>query len=232
MLKPGFIDLSHHNTIPESLAPAKQSGIQGVIHKATEGSSYVDDKLDNRYYLARDAGMLWGVYHFARPGDMKQQVDHFLRTTAEYVDENSLYALDWEDAGVLLDEVVEFMERLERVVETSPVLYSGHVVKEALGGEGDPRLSKYRLWVCQYANAPVLPPGWSKYWGWQYTDQGSCPGINAPVDLNAFDGSIEQLASTWSGREIEPAPIPPNTPLTVTILVPPGVQVTVINQRS
>ena len=43
MLKPAFIDLSHHNVIPQSLKPAKQSGIVGVIHKATEGTSYVDD---------------------------------------------------------------------------------------------------------------------------------------------------------------------------------------------
>src|SRR5262245_32071305 len=77
MLKPAFIDLSHHNTIPESLQDARRSGILGVIHKATEGSSYVDSKVDARFWLARDAGMMWGVYHFVRPGDMDQQVGFF-----------------------------------------------------------------------------------------------------------------------------------------------------------
>src|SRR5262245_46844597 len=160
MLKPAFIDISHHQTIPESLVPAAQAGIIGVIHKATEGTSYVDDKMDNRRYLAQEANLLWGLYHFVKAGSMADQVEHFLDAANDYSDENTLFALDWEVNDVSLDQAVDFMQTLEQRIGRSPVLYSGHVVKEALGGEPDPRISKYRLWLAQYASAPQLPPGW------------------------------------------------------------------------
>jgi lysozyme len=233
MLKPGFIDLSHHNTIPESLEPAYQAGILGCIHKCTEGTSYVDSKVDSRGYLATKAGMMWGLYHFVRPGSMVEQVDFFLSTAEEVSDiEETLFALDWEDTAVSLESAVAFMTRLEGISGRSPVLYSGHVLKEALNGKPDPRLSRYRLWLAQYGSSPTLPPGWDRYWGWQYTDQGSVPGITPPTDLNAFDGTAEELLAGWSGREAVPVPPPSPQPLTVTILVPPGVQVNVITQRS
>jgi len=106
MLKPAFIDLSHWQTIPQSLVPAREAGILGVIHKMTEGSGYVDDKADNRYYLAQEAGLLWGLYHFVQPGDMAQQVDHFLHSAAPYSDENTLFVLDWEVSSVSLDDAI------------------------------------------------------------------------------------------------------------------------------
>lgn len=226
MLKPAFIDLSHHNTIPQSLLPAKQTGILGVIHKCTEGTGYIDSKVESRRYLAHDAGMLWGLYHFVRPGSMIEQVDFFLSTAEEISDENTLLALDWEDTGVSIEAAIAFMTRLEGISRRSPVLYSGHVLKEALGGKPEPRLSRYRLWLAQYASNPTLPPGWSSYWGWQYTDQGSVMGVTPPTDLNAFDGTIEELASSWSGRTTTPKP--PAKPITIRVAVPEGVEVEVM----
>lgn len=229
-MKPAFIDLSHHNTIPESLVPARQSGILGVVHKATEGASYVDEKLSSRAYLAREAGMLWGVYHFIRPGDIEQQVDHFLNATISVCDDDTMYALDWEDNEVSLEDAIAFMQRLERMTEHSPVLYSGHVVKEAMDGP-DPRINCYRLWLAQYSSSPTLPPGWDGYWAWQYTDQGSVPGINPPTDLNAYSGA--DLASDWSGFDQQPEPVPPDDDVgSIVLIVPEGLHVEVITRKA
>lgn len=231
MLKPAFIDLSHHNVISESLVPAKQSGIIGVIHKMTESDNYTDSTVDNRYFLAKQAGLLWGLYHFVRPGSMQEQVDYFLRKAREYnvIDDATLLCLDWEDDGVSLDQAVEFMEEIEEETGRSPVLYSGHVLKEALGGEPDNRLSRYRLWLAQYGSDYDLPPGWSSLWGWQYTESGECPGINPPVDLNAYDGSKSELYNDWSGGEVEPEPEPePEDQVEIAVIVPKGVTVKVV----
>ena len=227
MLKPAFIDLSHHNTIPVSLIPAREAGILGVIHKATEGETYVDPKLAARWSLARDAGMLWGVYHFVRPGNIAAQVDFFLATVMNVSDDNTLFCLDWEDSGVSLDDAIEFLERLQDASGHDPVLYSGHVLKEALGGVADPGIAQYRLWLAQYSSDPVLPPGYSSYWGWQYTDQGSVPGINPPVDLNAYDGTAQELAGDWEGNGGDV--IPPDE-IVVTVIVPRGVKVKVVEE--
>src|SRR5262245_36970475 len=129
MPKPMVIDLSHHNVIPESLLPAKQSGIVGCIHKLTEGSSYVDDKVASRLYLAKKAGMLWGLYHFLRPGDVEQQAEFFLDKAHELgvIDADTLLAADHEDEGVSGQELKAFLDALEEMSGRSPVVYSGHV---------------------------------------------------------------------------------------------------------
>src|SRR5262245_34602417 len=73
------IDISHHNPTPD-WAKLKSGGVVGVIHKATEGSSYVDDMLFTRARAAMDADLCWSTYHFLRPGDMEDQMEHYLGT--------------------------------------------------------------------------------------------------------------------------------------------------------
>src|SRR5262245_41153544 len=230
-MKPAFIDVSHWNTIPESLKPARASGIVGVVHKATEGAGSVDAKLEARHWLAQDAGMLWGVYHFIRPGDVGDQVDFFLDTVADCSDARTLYALDWEDSGVSIDDAIDFMQQVEAATQHAPVLYSGHVLKEALGsadGGQVAAISGYRLWLAQYAAESEIPSCWDSYWAWQYTDQGGVPGINPPVDLNAYDGTARQLRMDWSGASGEiPAPEPPQANV-VTVIAPPNVSIRIV----
>lgn len=40
---------------------------------------------------------------------------------------------------------------------------------------------------------PTLPRGWFKWTFWQYSEKGQVNGINAKVDLNLFNGSLEDL---------------------------------------
>jgi len=230
------IDLSHHNTIPSSLQPARDAGVWGVIHKLTEGSSYTDDKVDSRYYLAKQAGLLWGVYHFIRPGNIEQQAEFFVDQAGalEVADDETLYVLDYEDTGVSLDDALTFMRRVEELTGREPALYSGHVLKEALGGKPNDAISDYRLWLAQYSSSPDLPPGFDSYWLWQFSESGSVPGIDPPVDLNAYDGTEEALRSDWSGGAPVPTPEPEptETVVTITIAAPPGVTVVVNTEEA
>ena len=68
------IDLSHHNPTPD-WAKLKAAGCIGVIHKATEGTSYKDPTLYDRAKDAMAAGLKWSTYHFLRPGSMSAQMD-------------------------------------------------------------------------------------------------------------------------------------------------------------
>ncbi len=45
------------------------------------------------------------------------------------------------------------------------------------------RLGSYKLWVAQYVDTPDFP---YLYNGWQYTDEGSIPGISGNIDLNVW----------------------------------------------
>ena len=210
------IDLSHHNVIPESLIGAKKQGVVGVIHKATESLSYVDSKLQARRSMVRDAGLLWGVYHFIRPADPVAQAEFFVSTCTRLGvhDDNTLWALDYEDERVSLGDCIRFMKRMEQLTGKAPILYSGHVLKEKVEGLAPAvsDLTKYRLWLTHYNPKPKLPQGWKDYWLWQYTDKGYITGINGHVDLNAYDGTPEQLAEEWSGSLEKPAPKPDPEP--------------------
>jgi len=225
MPTPVVIDLSHHNTIPSSLKPAKDSGIVGVIHKMTEGTSYTDDKVQARYKLAKDAGMAWGLYHFIRPGKIIAQADYFLAQAEalDVLDRNTLLALDWEDAGVSADDALLFLDHIQDRSGRAPVLYSGHVCKE----DPDDALGDYRLWLAQYGSSCTLPDFAEEYWLWQYTDKGTVPGIDPPTDLNDYQGSVQQLLAEWSGGDVIPVPPPLPGVVSVIISAPPGIKVEV-----
>lgn len=239
---PHVIDISHWQVIDPDLKGAADAGIWGVIHKATEGQSYIDPKYPARQHLADQAGLLFGAYHFLRPGDMDAQAAHFVSVAG--IHEDMLYAADHEDPGVSLEDLKRFMHRVDELIgrPDSCVLYSGHVLKEQLAGVADPELSKRRLWLAHYADEPHLPPGFQEYFLWQYTDEGQLPGITPAVDLNAYEGIRAELEVEWLGVEsLPPLPRPPKpTPdpepapqvvtVTIRITVPAGASVTIATE--
>ena len=225
MVSPIVLDLSHHNTIPESLIPAASAGIIGIIHKATEGTSYQDPKVEARYSLADQAGLLFGLYHFIRHGNIGGQVDNFMSVYRRYNPANILIALDYEDATVSLSEVEEWLVSVNENTGKQVVLYSGHVLKDMLKGKPHAAINgdNYPLWLAQYGPNAVLPPGWGTYWLWQYTDQGKVDGVNPPTDLNT--GIIESVKDVWLDT-YWPEPVP--EPVTITVTVPKGTAVKVV----
>src|SRR5258705_10195856 len=62
------VDISHHNG-NVNLAKAKEDGILGVIQKATQGQTFKDPTYQRNRQKAKDAGLLWGPYHFATGSD-------------------------------------------------------------------------------------------------------------------------------------------------------------------
>lgn len=224
---PRVVDLSHWNTVEDMHATAA-AGIWGCIHKATEGEGVVDEMYEERRALAAGALLRWGAYHFLRPGDMAEQAAFFVEIAG--IDEHMLYAADYEDDRVSLDDLKAFVSMVEQLVgrPESCVIYSGHVLKEQLDGAPDAFLGKRRLWLAQYAAKPTLPPGWERAWLWQYTDQGEIAGIAPPVDLDAYDGTREALAAEWAGAgTIAPPGAPQVITVSIRITVPPGASVTI-----
>jgi lysozyme len=197
------IDLSHHNIVMKDLSAAKAAGVRGVVHKMTEGVTVVDAKVKARWALAKDAGMLWGLYHFLRPKNVEKQAEVFLSKAEELgvIDDETLIVSDLEVGGISLVEVLHFMQAVEKATGRLPMLYSGRVLKELGGAMECPPLARYRLWLAQYGPKAILPAGYDAYWLWQYSQTGSVPGIKGEVDLNHFDGKDEELAAKWSGRE-------------------------------
>ena len=204
-----------------------------MIHKATEGTGYHDPNYLRNCAPAYRAGLLWGAYHFANNSSVQAQVDNFLGVVG--VDNDTLYALDWEDEPngntMTLAQARDFVELVDaRVGPNRCVVYSGNTAKEALGSTKDAFFGAHRLWLAQYSTSPVCQASWDKYWLWQYSDGQAgpgphgCPGVSGDVDTNSYEISDAEFAAQWTGAPAGAPPITPPEVPTVTISVTGEVQ--------
>ena len=195
------IDVSHHQDVIDWPTVAA-SGQQFVFAKATEGRAFVDPMYAFNKAGAEAAGLLFGAYHFAQPDDGPldpiREADHFVDHALLQAG-NLLPVLDIERTGGLSQaEVTAWILRwLERVTErlgVRPIVYTSPNGWDARTGDTTAvAAAGYTvLWVAHWGvTTPRLPAddwngnGWTF---WQYTSQGSVPGILGRVDLDWYEG--------------------------------------------
>jgi lysozyme len=203
MVANAVVDISHHNG-KVNLVKAKADGIIGVIQKATQGEQYVDPTFKRNRKAALDAGILFGAYHFGTGANGVSQAQHFLDTVQP--DAKTVVVLDFEDnpAGttMTLEEARAFVTHVRAQLGRWPGFYSGHTIKRLLGTSVDPVLKNCWFWLAQYGATAVVPPCWSTWTLWQYTDGGVGPpphtvdGIGR-CDRDYYNGTPAQLTSWW-----------------------------------
>ena len=205
---PLVVDISHGDEVT-SFVDAYNSGLRGLIHKATTGATGRDDAYKNRRPLAKAAGLLWGAYHWGTNAPIADQIENFLAWADP--DGDTLVALDFErTAGnqMTLDQARHFLLAVGEKLGRKPVIYGGDLLKDSLGSQNDPFFGGYRLWLAQYGTHPTVQASWSQFWLWQYTDGESGPdpktvaGIpgdsKGRLDCDHYVGTPEQLAAEWA----------------------------------
>lgn len=188
----------------------RATGQRYVFIKASESTSYKDPTFDDNWFGAKSAGLLRGAYHFFRcNADAKKQADSFIDYVKSFNDEGELPpVLDLETHdGQRRDKIIPaaktWLDRVEAAFDKKPMIYSGKFFLQDYFSEsngGPPLWAKdHPLWLAQYPNQyvpgmePSLPRGWFKWTFWQYSEKGRINGINANVDLNVFNGTLEEL---------------------------------------
>lgn len=199
------IDISHHQKIVD-FKKARAAGVVGVVHKATQGTHFVDGKYAARKKAALQAGLLWGAYHFGTGNDVDRQVSHFLQATKP--DSTFLLVLDFEkneqkpENSMSLAQARAFLNELEKRSGQHPTIYTGHYMYDVAGNKPDAKLAQYRVWWARYGEISKPQPTWPDYWLWQYTDGHHGPkprhvdGIGY-CDCDHFDGSEADLRASW-----------------------------------
>lgn len=206
------IDLSHWQGKKFDFIKAKINGIWGVISKCTElggGTNMIDPNYVLVQEAVRKAGLLSGAYFFFHHGNVKAQVDYFLKNS--YTTEHTLVAIDHERAprnGLRpsLSDLIEASEYIVSELGRKPVIYSGNDIREELGRSVNSYLSTHKWWDASYTSHPLLTPTWKKTWLWQVTGDGAgpyraygtVPGIGTKLDANHYDGNLEQLTKEWA----------------------------------
>lgn len=187
-----IIDLHAGRGMPEDMATVKAAGVTHIIHKATQGVSYTDEKYTDRRTAAVAEGIRWGAYHFGDSSDPKTQAEHFLEVAA--VNDSTLVALDLEhnpDGGSMtLYQAITWLVAVQQALKRWPVLYTGYYVLQDLGWTGLGLPSNCPLWIAAYGESALIPKGWPDYTLHQYTDgsQGGHPW-RFPSLTNAYDRS-------------------------------------------
>jgi GH25 family lysozyme M1 (1,4-beta-N-acetylmuramidase) len=226
MAEAKVIDLTESNTIPEDLTAARAAGIIGMVHQATMGSEGSDDKAEARLYLAKQAGMLRGLYHVIDDGSsVREQVKNFISAVdALDADDALLIVCKVENTEVPVDKVIEFLEDVNKELEKQPVIMAS---PEWLVKAQGRKLEDYPLWLVQHDSVADVPLAWGKYFLWQFT-AGEVEGIGGDTGQSSFLGSDELLAKAWTGDpeatvpEGEPAPVTEEVEIQEPTMTPEG----------
>ena len=192
------MDASMYQPLPIDWDAVARSGIQFVILKATEGTSYIDPSFADHWAGAKKAGLLVSAYHmFWGNLSASAQAEHFLSTMGDRVADFPL-SLDVElnkGVGNIGAGVEEMLLALEAGDGRKPVVYTAQSIWGSLVGWA-PGWKDYWLWVADYdAASPAIPAGWDSYTFWQHSSTGSVSGISGNVDLNVFIGDRAALAA-------------------------------------
>ena len=192
----GF-DISHHqgeiNWAVLSKTQFTPFPIRFVFLKASEGGDFSDTTFVHNFDLARQYGFIRGAYHFYNPKtDASRQADFFIRSVQ--LEPGDLPpVLDIEKRGDdddrLRKDLLVWLRKIEQHYKVKPILYTSYKFKTRY--LNDSVFNTYPYWIAHYYVDSVEYKDQWRFW--QHTDAGTLPGIREQVDLNVFNGTLEEL---------------------------------------
>jgi lysozyme len=207
------IDVSAWNNVTDWQAvKTDPQNLTFVFIKSSEGMGYKAN-YKPQWDGAGSIGLLRSCYHYHH-GEVNgaAQADYFMAwaTKGELPP-----VIDFEDADTLRTSEISgaamfenlrvCAKRIESVWKIKPILYSGfwfiwQCMQES--PEYDARwMAEYPLWIAHYTGNPDVDPSRPSWWPWkfyQYTSSGAVKGIAGRVDLNVYNGTLEELRA-WVG---------------------------------
>ena len=213
------VDLSHFNSV-SSFETVKAAGIVGVIHKATQGTTMLDPKYHARKPEALAAGLWWGAYHFGVGNeDGAAQAKFFLSAVAPGPHDLLVLDLEVNPSGksMSLAEAEDFVKYVEAATGRWPIVYGGSYITEIVGRNTETALSFCPFWLAEYGPTRHLPPIWTTWTMWQYTDGqvGPQPHSVAGIgncDRDMFNGDMDGLAQLWGYATADSSTAPTSAP--------------------
>lgn len=184
----GYIDYSQ----------VKNSGIEVVYIKASQGNNIKDPYFEINYENAKANNLKVGFYHFltATTVEEAQQQATFFASVISGKQADCKLALDYEqfngvDAEQVNQIAMAFIQKLKELTEKQVIIYSDLYNSEStfnteLANQGE-------LWIAYYGdyrNLENVNARWNRFIGVQYTDQGNVPGIRGYVDRDLFSEEV------------------------------------------
>ncbi|HEC89266.1 MAG TPA: hypothetical protein ENI44_01640, partial [Thermoplasmatales archaeon] len=208
------------------------AGYRFVFLKATEGVNWpspinnpdIYNTVRENVREARDAGLIVGVYHFARPidkdgnpqNDPVEEAESFVNLAGDFLKTGYLRpALDLEDNDYgehpellgkenLAQWIKTWMDTVKAETGVEPILYMNPYLFKFLNDSSI--VDQYDIWVYDaYHNPDNEEPnlnGWSTWSSWQY--EWGVDTYGGQLDLDVFNGDMSGLLDLVIGGGYQP----------------------------
>lgn len=168
--------------------------VQFVFIRATAGNDRVDRQFKKNWEGAKENKIMRGAYHYYRPNENSiEQADLFIKTVKlQKGDLPPVLDIEKLPKNQSLDSLKKGLKRwltkVEKHYQVRPIIYSGERYYADFLKE---EFSEYLFWIANYNfYREKIEDDWLF---WQFTEKASLPGIKHRVDVNIYNGDIEQL---------------------------------------
>jgi lysozyme len=168
--------------------------IEFVFIRATAGNDREDAQFDENWLGAKKRKMIRGAYHYYRPNENSlEQAKLFIKTVRlRKGDLPPVLDIEKLPKGQSLDSLKIGLRRWLKAVEAhykvKPIIYTGEKYYDDFLKED---FSDYLFWIANYNfYREKIAEDWLF---WQFTEKATVSGIKGNVDVNIFNGDVEQL---------------------------------------
>jgi lysozyme len=166
--------------------------------KTTQGTSIHNPYYRKDAHEARKAGIYVGAYHFMSTASGIAQAKWFLRQSPILkvdlppmldveLTKNQITRMGGPEA--MFREMLLWLHYVEHHTGKRPILYIGQHFVNSYMPVAPEQIRNYQVWIARYSEfRPYI-----KLLYWQLTPFGRVQGIRGDVDINVFNGSIEQF---------------------------------------
>jgi lysozyme len=176
----------------------KKAGIVFAYVRANDGTSYTDPGFSTYWSGMKATGIIRGAFSFFEPSeDATVQANYFLNIIGTLQPGDlppmlDVEVTDGESAATIAAGLTNWIKTVELATGRVPVIYTAPGFWNGL--VGNTNFSAYPLWAANWGvTCPTLPEGWTNWAIWQYSDSGTIPGIGGAVDLDEFNGSMNDI---------------------------------------
>jgi lysozyme len=168
--------------------------IDFVFIRATVGEDRLDRQFKNNWLGAKKNKLLRGAYHYYRPNENSlDQAELFIKTVS--LSKGDLPpVLDIEklpknqSIEQLKVGLKRWLKKVEEHYKVKPIIYTGESYYEDFLKE---EFSDYLFWIANYNfYREEIDEEWLF---WQFTEKASVNGIKGNVDVNIYNGDLQQL---------------------------------------
>ncbi len=179
-------------------AAVKGSGIGFAITRIGDGL-LKDSKFDQNWPAIKAAGLIRGAYQFFEPDDDPvAQADIVIQKVGVLGPGDLPCVIDVEATGgqsaaTIAANIHIWSDKVKAGTGKTPFIYTGkYFWQDNVGSNAD--FVDIPLWLAAYVSpCPNTPAPWTTWAMWQYSSTGKVPGISGNVDLDQFNGTLEDL---------------------------------------